>query len=111
MNVRTLFAMVLAASAISANAQEQPAPVAMPTVPAHNCVKPEIPGANATQSMMRKFNETYKNYGECIKKYIDGAKALADSAMQAGNNAIIEYNKLTEQIKTHNEALKENQPK
>lgn len=109
MNVRTLFAVAFAASAISANAQEQPAPVAMPTVPAHNCVKPELPGANATQSVMRRFNDTYKNYGECIKKYIDGAKALADSAMQAGNNAVNEYNKLTEQIKSHNETLKEKQ--
>jgi hypothetical protein len=108
MNVRTLFAMVLAASAISANAQEQPAPVAMPTVPAHNCVKPEIPGANATQSTLKRFNESYKAYDQCIKKYIDGVKALSDSAMQAGNNAVTEYNKLAEQIKAYNDSVKTN---
>ncbi|HXX85138.1 MAG TPA: hypothetical protein VEN29_14290 [Casimicrobiaceae bacterium] len=105
MNVRTLLAVALAASAISASAQE-PAPVVMPAVPAHNCVKPDLPGANATQSTMRKFNDTYKTYGECIKKYIDGAKALADAAMTAGNNAVNEYNKLTDQIKAYNDAAK-----
>jgi len=108
MNFRTLVAVALAASAIAANAEE-PASVTMPTVPPHNCVKPELPGANATASIMRRFNDTYKAYGECIKKYIDGAKALSDAAMIAGNNAVNEYNKLTEEIKAHNEALKQNQ--
>jgi hypothetical protein len=108
MNVRMLVAVAFAASALTANAEE-PLPFTMPTVPPHNCVKPELPGANATQSMMRRFNETYKAYGDCIKKYVDAAKTLADSALAAGNNAVVEYNKLTEQIKVHNEALKEKQ--
>jgi len=106
MNVRTLFAIALVAGAICANAQEQPAPVAMPTVPAHNCVKPDLPGANATQSVLKKFNETFKVYDQCIKKYIDGTKALSDAAMLAGNNAITEYNKLAEQMKAYNDAAK-----
>ena len=54
---------------------------------------------------MRRFNDNYKAYGECIKKYIEGAKALADAALAAGNAAVGEYNKLTEDIKAHNEAI------
>jgi len=104
MNARILFAIALGASAMVVNAQE-PAPVNMPTVPPHNCVKPELPGANANNARMRQFNDSYKAYGECIRKYIEGAKALADSALAAGNNAVTEYNKLTEDIKAHNEAL------
>jgi hypothetical protein len=107
MNVRMLFAVALAATALTAKAEE-PAPVTMPTVPPHNCVKPDLPGTNATQSQLKKFNETYKVYDQCIKKYIDSAKALADAAMAAGNNAIVEYNKLAEQIKAYNEAVKAN---
>ena len=103
MNVRMLFAVALAASALTANAEE-PAPVTMPTVPPHNCVKPDLPGPNPTQSVLKRFNETYKVYDQCIKKYIDNAKALADAAMAAGNNAIVEYNKLAEQIKAYNDA-------
>ena len=80
MNARILFAIALGASAMVVNAQE-PAPVNMPTVPPHNCVKPELPGANANNARMRQFNDSYKAYGECIRKYIEGAKALADSAL------------------------------
>jgi hypothetical protein len=107
MNVRTLFAIALAASAISANAQE-PTPVAMPTVPAHNCVKPELPGTNPSQNMLKRFTETFKVYDQCIKKYIDSTKALADAATEAGNKAITEYNKLAEQIKAYNDSVKTN---
>ena len=57
----------------------------MPTVPPHNCVKPELPGANANNARMRQFNDSYKAYGECIRKYIEGAKALADSALDGRN--------------------------
>jgi len=107
MNFRMLVAFAIAASAMAAGAQEPPAPVTMPTIPAHNCGKPELPGANATQATMRKFNDTYKAYSECIRKYVEGAKTLADAALAAGNSAVVEYNKLTEEIKAHNEALKE----
>jgi hypothetical protein len=107
MNIRMLLAVAIAASAMSANAEE-PAPVTMPTVPPHNCVKPELPGPSASQSMLKRFNESYKAYDQCIKKYIESAKALADSAMQAGNNAITEYNKLAEQIKAYNDSIKTN---
>jgi hypothetical protein len=104
MNARVVIAVALAAIALAATAQEQPQ-INFPSVPPNNCVKPELPGSNATQSLMRKFNENYKTYGECIKKYIDGAKALADAALAAGNAAVGDYNKLTEEIKAHNEAI------
>ena len=104
MNARILLAIALASISLAANAQEQ-APVSFPTVPPNNCVKPELPGANATRTLMDKFNANFKAYGECIKKYIEGAKALADAALAAGNAAVGDYNKLTEEIKAHNEAI------
>lgn len=104
MNARILLAIALASVALAANSQEQPQ-VSFPSVPPNNCVKPELPGNNATQSLMRRFNDNYKAYGECIKKYIEGAKALADAALAAGNAAVGDYNKLTEEIKAHNDAV------
>jgi hypothetical protein len=104
MSARILLAIALASIALAANAQEQP-PINFPSVPPNNCVKPELPGSNAAPSLMRRFNDNYKAYGECIKKYIEGAKALADAALAAGNAAVGEYNKLTEDIKAHNEAI------
>ena len=104
MNARILLAIALASIALAANAQE-PTPVSFPSVPPNTCAKPELPGANATRSIMDKFNNGYKAYGECIKKYIEGAKALSDAAIAAGNAAVVEYNKLAEEIKAHNEAI------
>jgi hypothetical protein len=108
MTLRPLFSVALAAVAAvatSAHAQE-PAPVAMPKVPPHNCVKPELLSSFASQNQIKTFNRTYKAYGECINKYIDGTKALADAAVAAGNSAIDEFNKLAGEIKAQNEAAK-----
>jgi len=104
MNPRLLLAAVIDSITLAAHAQEQQQ-VTFPSVPPNSCVKPELPGSNATQTIMRKFNDNYKAYGECIKKYIEGAKALADAALAAGNAAVGDYNKLTEEIKAHNEAV------
>jgi hypothetical protein len=109
MACRSILAVALAAvSAFAgpASAQEQRAPVAMPAVPTHNCVKPESVGPLASQAQIRTFNRAYAAYSECIKKYADAAKALSDAALAAGNKAIEEYNTLAAELKAQNEAAK-----
>jgi hypothetical protein len=106
---RSILAVALLAVSVlatPASAQEQPAPVAMPAVPPHNCVKPETVGSLASALQIRTFNRTYAAYGECIKKYTDSAKALSEAALAAGNKAVDEYNKLAAEIKAQNEAAK-----
>lgn len=106
---RSILAAALAAIsafATLASAQEQRAPVAMPAIPPHNCVKPETVGSLASPAQIRTFNRTYAAYGECIKKYADDARALSDAAVAAGNKAVEEYNKLAVELKAQNEAAK-----
>jgi hypothetical protein len=110
MTLRPLLNVALAAVAAVASfahAQE-PAPPVMPKVPPHTCVKPEVLNSFASQNQIRTFNRTYKAYGECINKYIESTKALADAAVAAGNNAVDEFNKLAVEIKAQNEAAPKN---
>jgi hypothetical protein len=79
-----------ASSAASAGA-------AIPTVPPPNCVKPVYPGKNGPDAKIREFNATYKAYGDCIRKYVDNVRTLSNNAVQAGNDAVTDYNKFTEE--------------
>jgi hypothetical protein len=72
---------------------------AIPTVPPHNCVQPVYPGKNAPDSKVRDFNATNKAYGDCIRAYVDRVRTLANNSIQAGNDAVTEYNKFTEDVK------------
>jgi len=102
-----LVAAALAASALfvtPASAQDQPPPVTMPAVPPHNCVKPETVGSLASQNQIRAFNKGYKAYSECIKKYVEDAKTLSNTALAQGNKAVDEFNALSAEIKAQNEA-------
>jgi hypothetical protein len=85
----------------------QPAAVTgMPTVPSHNCVAPQYPGKSAPDAKIKVFNASYKEYGECIRKYVDNARTLANAAISSGNDAVTEYNKYTEDVKKQLDADK-----
>lgn len=93
----TLLTAALAAPAYA----QQPAP-AMPAVPPHNCVKPELPGIQAQQNRINAFNREFKAYGDCIKKYVSDAKALSDASIAAANSAINEYNQFAIEVNPQN---------
>ena len=106
--IHRLLLVALIAGASPAFAQNQPPPpVTMPAVPPPNCVKPEYPGKLASNTMINAFNKNYKVYGDCIKKYLDDVKTLTNAAIEAGNKAVDEYNKYTNDIKAEIEAGKQ----
>ena len=78
----------------------------MPAVPQHTCVKPEFPGAFADSRRFDRFNKEYKAYSECIKKYVDDTKVLADAMVEAGNKAIKEFNTFNEELAERQAAKK-----
>jgi hypothetical protein len=81
-------------------ADEAPAAVA----PAHSCQKPEIPGRLASDTQKKLFDRRFKEYGNCIKKYIDDQQAIVKSATDAANGAINEYNGFVKQIQAANQS-------
>lgn len=99
---------VFAASALVCSAQaQQPAPqapTAMPTIPPATCVKPEYPQKFADQRRLDRFNKEIKTYTDCVKKYIDDMKALADAAIDASKIVIDEYNALTADYNSRRDA-------
>jgi hypothetical protein len=106
---------MLAAAALPALAQA-PAPAQTQTVviPPHNCVAPEYPSkpglqlrGDAYNRAVEAFNRANKAYGECIKKYVDDTRTWAKAAVDAGNNAIDQYNKYNEDVKQKIEAEKD----
>ena len=105
---RMFLAMSLAASfaVIAADVYAQTPPVAMPTIPPHNCVKPEFPGKLASSSRISVFNKEYTAYSACIKKYVEDTKTMVNAAVAAGNAAVDEFNKFATDIKAENEVAK-----
>jgi hypothetical protein len=105
---RLFLATSLAASlsVAAAGAHAQAAPVTMPVIPPHNCIKPEFPGRLASPNRISSFNKEYSAYNGCIKKYVDETKTLANAAVAAGNEAIDEFNKFSAELKAQNEAAK-----
>ena len=104
MYLRPLFALLIAAFSLGAAAQT-PAPTTAATPVAQNtCVKPEYPGRPASEARVTAFNRDFKAYGECVKKYVDQNKAIADAATASANRAIDEYNTYTAEIKAKIEA-------
>lgn len=104
MHLRPLFLLSIAAFSLGAAAQT-PAPAgAAPIVAANTCVKPEYPGKPASEPRVTAFNRDFKAYGECVKKYVDQNKAIAEAATTSANRAIDEYNTYTAEIKAKIEA-------
>ncbi len=110
----------LAAFAVPALAQT-PAPAAAAsttqafTVPPHTCVAPKFPSkpetvqlrGDAYNKLIEAFNQNYRAYSECIKKYVDDTKVWVKEVADAGNKAIDEYNKYTADLKEKIEAEKQ----
>ena len=85
----------------------------MPAIPSPSCVAPAYPSEAGLQKRgeaynraVETFNRDYKTYGECIKKYVEDTKLWVKAAADAGNKAIDEYNKYTEDLKKRIEADK-----
>ena len=104
MNLRSLLLLSIGALSLSAAAQS-PAPAGTaPIVAPSTCVKPDDPGKTASEARVTAFNRDFKAYGECVKKYVDQNKAIADAATTSANRAIEEYNTYTAEIKAKIEA-------
>jgi len=104
MNPRLFLIALIAALALAGlpALAQAPAPAtanAMPAVPPHNCVAPEYPGKDASKLRVDKFNQDYKTYGDCMKKYVDDTNKWVKAAAELANKAIDEYNRYTEDLK------------
>ena len=84
----------------AAMAQQTPAPAESPK---HSCTKPgDHPGALASETQRRTWQKDYVAYTDCLKKFINEQKALAEPYVKAYNAAVDEYN---ESVKTFNEQV------
>ena len=104
---------LLGVAALPALAQAPATATAMPAIPSPNCVAPAYPSeaglqkrAEAYNRAVDAFNRDYKTYGECIKKYVEDTKVWVKAAADAGNKAIDEYNKYSEDLKKKIDAEK-----
>ena len=70
------------------------------------CVKPEFPGAFSDSRRFERFNKESKTYADCIKKYIADTKAVSDANIEAGNNAIKEFNAYVQEVDERQAAMK-----
>ena len=106
MNSGFNFAVAVSALAWSAMAAAQTpaAPPAMPAIPPHQCVKPEIPAESVAATRINTFNRNITAYSECIKKYVEDTKALMSAAQAAGNAAVDEFNKFAAEVKAQKES-------
>lgn len=110
-----LAAMVAVSAAIASLALAQtpaPKPTATPaaTYPAPTCVAPKYPGKSRTDQEVEAFNKDFKDYGDCMKKYVDEARATSNAAIEAGNKAVDDYNAYTGEVKKQIAAEKEEAP-
>jgi hypothetical protein len=106
-----LSALSLALAAGVALAQTAPAPAppaSSPAVaiPSNTCVKPEYPGRFASPPRLATFNQNLIAYSDCVKKYVESTRSIANAAAAAANGAIDDYNKFTNDIKAMDEAAK-----
>jgi hypothetical protein len=119
MMFRLLFLTSIAGLVFGASAQTPapavpkapaPAPKAAATlvaIPPATCVKPEFPGKLASTTRINAFNKEVAAYGECVKKYVEEARNIANAATAAGNSAVEEYNAYTNDLKAKVEADKD----
>jgi hypothetical protein len=93
--IRVLAGAALVGFTAVAMAQQSPAPAAASSAPAprHTCTKPgEYPGNLASDNQKRSWQKGYVDYVDCLKKFIDEQRALAEPHVKASNDAINEYN-------------------
>jgi hypothetical protein len=104
-----LFALSLALAAGDALAQTAaapPAPSPAVAIPVSTCVKPEYPGRFASPPRLSTFNQNLTAYSDCVKKYVESVRSIANAAAAAANGAIDDYNKFTADLKAQDEAAK-----
>jgi hypothetical protein len=101
------FAVLLVGACVVSSAFAQPAPAPAPAadvpVPKHACAKPgDHPGGLASDTQRRAWQKEYVGYTDCLKKFINDQKAIAEPHVKAYNAAVDEYN---ESVKTFNEQI------
>jgi len=69
------------------------------TYPGPTCTTPNYPGKTGTDEQILAFNRDFKNYGDCIRKYVDDARNMSNTAIEAGNKAVLEYNKYADDVR------------
>lgn len=69
----------------------------------HSCNKPEFPGKLASDTQTKTFNRRFKDYGECMKKFIAEQTEVVRVATEAANGAINEYNAAAKEIQGAND--------
>ncbi len=119
MRFRLLFLTSIAGLVFGASAQT-PAPAVpnaaapaqktantLVAIPPHTCVKPEYPGKLASSNRINAFNREVTAYGDCVKKYVEEVRNIANAATAAGNSAVDEYNTYTTTLKAKLEAEKD----
>lgn len=68
-----------------------------------SCTKPEFPGKLASDTQTKTFNRRFKDYGECMKKFIAEQTEVVRVATEAANGAINEYNAAAKEIQGAND--------
>jgi len=116
-----LAAAFLLATALPLASAQTPAPAAAPasasTAPAaaeKECGKPDPhPGRLASTEKMRGWNKDINTWQECMKKFIGGLQAKADSAVKEANTAVADsnpaiaaYNTTVKELQSQAEAAK-----
>jgi hypothetical protein len=85
---------------------QSPAPAAAAgdaSVAKPNCPKPgEMPGPLSSELQRRGWQRDYTAWGDCMKKFINDQRALAEPYNKASNAAIEEYNNA---VKVYNEQI------
>ena len=98
MNSPFMRIVVVAGFALASAAAAQQSPTAAPAaaaapVPKHSCTKPgDFPGSLATENQRRNWQKGYVDYVDCLKKFINDQRALAEPHIKASNDAINDYN-------------------
>ncbi len=62
------------------------------TPPKHSCVKPDHPGALASEARMKGFQKEVNDFRDCINKFANEQKVFSENHMTAGNSAVNEFN-------------------
>lgn len=104
--IPTLLSAIALGFAVAAGAQS-PAPTDA-AVAKPNCPKPgDVPGNLASDNQRKTWNRDFVAWGDCMKKFINDQRALAEPYNKASNAAIDEYNGLVKYYNDQIEKLKE----
>jgi hypothetical protein len=100
--MKTLQILAAAAAFAAAHALAQPTDVPKPSCEP----KPSYPGLKAMKSdvEVKAFENSMKNYKECVVKYISDRKTSAKQHLDAENAAAKDYNEVMGKIRSDQEA-------